>query len=212
MEKYSVRKQLARIQVSEKGLRREKGVGLIVVIMILAFMLSVGLVLIKTTTTGKKVSANIRYQHQAFNAAEAGFDAAKIAIDGFFADSTWVNFDGLTLTEPDNIDLPSTDGTTINPNYFRCLTDIQILNKLDANGDGSPDYPNVLFFKWPYILDESGDLDPRFTYTAFLIDDEASGGTPDVNDVLMVCIGTAGTGKNMTTSRLEIELAIETII
>jgi hypothetical protein len=212
MEKYSVRKQLVRMQVSEKGSRREKGVGLIVVIMILAFMLSVGLVLIKTTTTGKKVSANIRYQHQAFNAAEAGFDATKIAIEGFFIDSTWINFDGWTLTEPDNIDLPTLSDNSINPNYFRCLTDIQILNKLDANGDGSPDYPNVLFFKWPYILDESGDLDPRFTYTAFLIDDEASGGTPGPNDVLMVCIGTAGTGRNMTTSRLEIEIAIETII
>ncbi len=212
MEKYSVRKQLVRLQGSDKGLKREKGVGLIVVIMILAFMLSVGLVLIKTTTTGKKVSANIRYQHQAFNAAEAGFESAKMAIDSFFANSTWINFDGWTLTQPDNIDLPSIDGTTINPNYFRCLTDIQILHKLDENSDGSPDYSNVLFFKWPYILDKSGDLDPRFTYTVFLIDDEASGGTPNSSDVLMVCIGSAGTGSNMTTSRLEIEIAIETII
>ncbi len=212
MEKYMVRKQLVRLHDSEKGLRRDKGVGLIVVIMILAFMLSVGLVLIKTTTTGKKVSANVRNQQQAFNAAEAGFDAAKMAIDVFFVDSTWINFDGWTLTEPDNIDFPTTDGTTVNPNYFRCLTDIQILNKLDGNGDGSSDYVNVLFFKWPYILDESGDPDPRFTYTAFLIDDEAGTGTTDSNDVLMVCIGTAGTGKNMTTSRLEIEIAIETII
>jgi hypothetical protein len=212
MQKYSLRKKLVILQDSEKWIRHDKGVGLIVVIMIMAFMLSVGLVLIKTTTTGKKVSANVRNQHQAFNAAEAGFDAAKMAIDAFFVDSTWINFDGWTLTEPDNIDLPTTDGITINPNYFRCLTDIQILNKLDVDGDGSSDYGYVLFFKWPYILDESGDLDPRFTYTVFLIDDEASGGTQDANDVLMVCIGTQGTGKNMTTSRLEIEIAIETVI
>jgi hypothetical protein len=45
--------------------------------------------------------------------------------------------------------------------------------------------------------------------TCFLIDDEAAGGLPDASDVLLVCIGTAGTGNTMSTTRLEIELVIE---
>ena len=80
---------------------------------------------------------------------------------------------------------------------------------MDPDGDGSPDVSNLLFFKQPFVRDESGEYDLRYTYTAFLIDDEAVAGSPDAGDVILVCIGTSGTGSTMSTSRLEIELAVE---
>jgi len=71
----------------------EKGVGLIVVILVLSFMMSVGLVLITTTSTGPEVAGNIRDQQQAFNAAEAGFDNTWLTIDGYFVEGGWTSFD-----------------------------------------------------------------------------------------------------------------------
>jgi hypothetical protein len=54
-----------------------------------------------------------------------------------------------------------------------------------------------------------GVLDTRYTYTAFLIDDEAAGGAPEPGDALLVCIGSFTFGSAVITSRLEIELAVE---
>jgi len=49
--------------------RHEKGSGLIIVILVLAFLLAVGTALISVTGINSKVAGNIRTQHQAFNAA-----------------------------------------------------------------------------------------------------------------------------------------------
>ena len=181
----------------------ERGAALIVVILVLAFMLTIGLVLLTVTGTGSNVAANIRTQQQAFNAAEAGFDASWFAIEDLFVNGGWASFDGHYLSEPDGIDIPS------NTNYFRKLTDLELLHLLDADDNGTCDYPSVISFKQTYHIDENGDPDTRYTYTTFLINDEAGGGTPDPGDVLLICIGVFDQGSNIATSRLEVEIEIE---
>jgi hypothetical protein len=181
----------------------ERGVALIVVILVMSFLLIIGLVLVTVTTTGTRVAGNVRGQQLAFNAAEAGFDASWKAIQNSFLNDLWSTFDGHYLSEPIGIDDPMADV------YFRKLTDQQLLEYIDANDDGIADVGNVLFCRERYVLDTSGSPDPRYTYTCFLINDEAAGGTPDAGDVLLVCIGTSGTGNTMSTTRLEIELVIE---
>jgi hypothetical protein len=182
---------------------QEKGSGLIVVILVMAFLVTVGLAVITVTGIGSRVAGNVRAQHNAFNAAEAGFDAAWIAVEDFFLDESWTSFDGHYLVDPNGIDIP------VDVNYFRKLTDQELLNLLDSNSDGTPDYNNIIFFKQEFIPAQGGGTDPRYTYTAFLIDDERGAGTSDPSDALLVCIGTAGTGSTMTTSRIEVVLAIE---
>ncbi|MBC7362478.1 MAG: pilus assembly PilX N-terminal domain-containing protein [Candidatus Aminicenantes bacterium] len=192
------------------------GSGLIVVILVLAFMLTVGVAVLTVTSSGPKVSATMRYQEEAFNAAEAGFDAARMAIEDFFGTGQWVSFSEHCLTQPTGIDIPFLNNNleTPNPGYFRRLTDEQILSLLDNNHDGIADYPDqVVFFEQPFVYDQSGKLDQRYRYTVFLIDDEAGAGVSDPMDVLMVCIGVVRSGPNLTdrilaTCRLEIELEI----
>jgi hypothetical protein len=186
-----------------RTLKQEKGSGLIVVILVMAFLVTIGVALITVTGIGSRVAGNVRSHQQAFNAAEAGFDAAWIAIEDSFINESWMNFEGHYLIEPTGIDLP------LDVNYFRKLTDLELLSLIDNNGDGMADYSNVIFCRQEFIPAQGGGTDPRYTYTAFLIDDEAGGGTPDPGDVLLICIGTAGTGPKMSTSRLEIELAVE---
>ncbi len=181
----------------------ERGMGLIVVILVLAFMLAVGIVLVTITGTGSKVTGNIRWQEQAFNAAEAGFDSAYLAIEDFFAGASWTSFDGHYLIDPAGIDIPLDD------NYFRKKTDTEVLDLLDPTGDGNPDYDNVIFYKTPYIPDGGGGYDTRYTYTVFLIDDERGGGAPDPGDALLVCIGAVQIADTLITSRVEVELVIE---
>lgn len=177
--------------------------GLIIVILVLAFMLTVGIVLVTITSTGSKVTGNIRWQEQAFNAAEAGFDSAYLAIEDFFAGASWTSFDGHYLIDPTGIDLPLDD------TYFRKKTDTEVLNLLDPTGDGNPDYDNVIFYKTPFIPDGAGGFDLRYTYTVFLIDDERGGGAPDPGDALLICIGAVQLGDTLITSRVEVELVIE---
>lgn len=181
----------------------ERGVALIVIILIMTFLLVIGLVLVTVTSTGTRVAGNIRTQQLAFNAAEAGFDASWRAINDSFSAELWTTFDGHYVNEPVGFDDPMSDV------YFRKLTDQQILDYIDPNEDGIADVNNVLFCRQQYVTDAVGVLDPRYTYTCFLIDDEAAGGIPDAADVLLVCIGTAGIGDTMTTSRIEVELAVE---
>jgi len=183
--------------------RKDKGVGLIILIIVMAFLLAVGIIFLYVTGTGPEVAGNIRLQEQAFNAAEAGFDNSWAQIEDYFIASGWTSFDGHYTQQPAGIDLPLDDG------YFRKLTDEELLSTLDQNGDGNPDDPNVIFYKVPYVLNTSGSLDLRYTFTSFLIDDEAGGGTPDPGDTILVCIGTVKTGSAVTTSRLEINLAIQ---
>lgn len=187
----------------QKEAAKQKGSGLIVVILVMTFLVSVGVSLITVTSIGSRVTGNVRAQQEAFNAAEAGFDVAWIAVEDFFLNHAWTSFDGRYLTEPAGIDIP------LDVNYFRYLTDQELLNVLDQDGDGNPDYSNVIFFKVEYISTAAGGTDPRYTYTAFLIDDEAAGGMSNHGDALLICIGTAGTGPRMSTSRLEILLAVE---
>jgi hypothetical protein len=186
-----------------RHIRQERGSGLIIVIVVMTFLVTIGVGLVTITGIGSRVAGNVRAQQEAFNAAEAGFDLAWIAVEDSFLNKSWLNFDGHYLTEPAGIDLPQ------DANYFRKMTDLEILNLLDQDGDGNPDYTNVIFFKVEFIPAYGGGTDPRYTYTAFLIDDEAIGGTPDPDDALLICIGTAGTGPKMSTSRLEVVLGIE---
>jgi len=181
----------------------ERGVALIVVILVLSFLLTIGIVLLTVTATGPQVAGNIRTQQQAFNAAEAGFDTAWLTIEDYFITLAWTSFADHYLKNPPGIDLAD------NQNYFRKLTDEEILNALDPDGDGTSNYTDVLFFKQPYHRDDKGILDTRYTYTAFVIDDEAAGGAADPTDALLVCIGSYTFGSTVITSRLEIELAVE---
>lgn len=182
----------------------ERGFALIIVIWVLGFLLSVGLLLLTVTGTGPKVAGNVRSQQQAFNAAEAGFDVAWMQIEEYFANSVWSTFDGHYLTQPLNqIDNP------VHAKYFRKLTNLELLNIIDPDEDGTPDVNNVLFCRQPYVQKQDGSWDLRFTYTVFMINDEAGGGTASADDCILVCIGCAGIGTTMSTARLEVELAVE---
>ncbi len=199
MEKMIFRKRDHRFRASS----HEKGMALVIVLLVLAFLQVIGIVLLTVTSTGTKVAGNIRSHQQAFNAADAGFDVAWTAIEENFANGDWIRFDGHYLTEPAGIDDPNSD------NYFRKLSDVQLLNLIDPDQDGVPDVATVLFCRQLYVHNPDSSLDPRYTYTAFLIDDEAGVGVADPSDCLLVCIGTAGAGHGFTTSRIEVELAIQ---
>ncbi|MGB9836326.1 MAG: hypothetical protein ACPLRX_06270 [Candidatus Saccharicenans sp.] len=200
-----------------KMLRKRNGSGMIAVILVLAFMLTVGVAVLTVTSSGPKVSATMRYQEEAFNAAEAGFDAARTAIEENFGNGLWANFENHYLTSPAGIDIPfiGQDPTKPNPLYFRRLTDEQILKLLDPDRNGLPDNPDQLvFFEQPFVMDQNGQEDRRYRYTVFLIDDEAGTGLgSDPSDVLMICIGVVRSGpevkdKILATCRLEIEIAL----
>ncbi|MCJ7681313.1 MAG: hypothetical protein MUP70_11345 [Candidatus Aminicenantes bacterium] len=65
---------------------RERGSGLIIVILVVAFMFSMGIAMMTISAAGKRVADNVRSQKQAFNAAEAGFDAAWTLLNSQFVD------------------------------------------------------------------------------------------------------------------------------
>jgi len=175
---------------------KERGVTLIILVIVIAFLLAVGILVLYITGTGPEVAGNMRLQEQAFNAAEAGFDNAWTLIEGSFVAAGWTDFDGHYITTPAGI----SDKDEVN--YFRKLTDEELLAAI--SGD-----PNMIFYKIPYVITQSGTLDARYTYTAFLVNDEWTEGEPDPFDALLICIGTVQTGDTFTTSRLEIELAIQ---
>jgi hypothetical protein len=181
----------------------EKGMALVIVILVLAFLQVIGVVLLTVTGTGPRVAGNIRSQQQAYNGADAGFDSAWTMVEEAFASGNWIRFDGHYLVEPAGIDNPIDDG------YFRKMTDAELLDLIDPDEDGLPNINSVLFCRQLYVKNPDGSYDPRYTFTAFLIDDEAGGAAPDPSDCLLVCIGTVDSGASMTTSRIEIELAIQ---
>ena len=189
--------------------RAERGSGLIVIIVVIAFLLSVGIMVVTVTSTGPKVSANVRNQEEAFNAAEAGFDASRVQMENLFSNGTWVSFDTHYLIQPTGIDVPTLAGA-FNPLYFRSLSDEELLGLIDPDGNGLPDLPNTIFFQQPFTKTSAGADDLRYTYTAFLINDEAGAGVVDPNDVLLVTIGVVRAGTRvLATSRLEIVIAVE---
>jgi hypothetical protein len=165
---------------------RENGVALIIVIIVVAFMFTVGLALLSVTRSGPNVAANMRWHQTAFNAAEAGVDAALKYIGENMAD-----FYGqcrTTYSGSSGLDDPAS------PNFFRKLTDAQILADIQTNADN-------------YIYSAAAmPYDNNFTYTAFLVDDDGGGPTPDSTDAILVCIGH---GPQNTYVRLEINLAIQ---
>jgi hypothetical protein len=189
--------------------KAERGSGLIVIIVVIAFLLSVGIMVVTVTSTGPRVSGNVRNQEEAFNAAEAGFDASRVQMENFFSNGTWTSFDGHYLVQPTGIDLPPRDSTP-SPLYFRSLSDEELLGLIDPNGDGLPNLPNTIFFQQPFTRTSTGADDLRYTYTAFLINDEAGAGAYDPNDVLLVTIGVVRAGTRiLATSRLEVVLAVQ---
>ncbi len=203
-------------EINLKNKRQPAGSGLIAVILVLAFMLTVGVAVLTVTASGPRVSAAMRYQQEAFNAAEAGFEAARTAIENNLAQGIWGNLTDHYLTDPPGIDIPFHNMNLEDPNqlYYRRLTDEQILRLLDQDADGLPDRPDqVVFFEEPFVYDSRGQLDERYRYTVFIIDDEAGIGTTDSSDFLMVCIGVVRAGTRVTdrilsTCRLEIEIEV----
>jgi len=178
----------------------ESGFTLIVVILVLAFLLAVGAAVVSVTGTGTGISNNVRIQDQSLNAAEAGVDASWQQMSTAFDYQNWTSFDTHYLTEPTGIDLPTSS------NYFRKLTDQQLLSLLDQNNDGVADSANVIFYKQSFVQPDTGIPSGYLTYTVFLIDQAAGSGMEQPGAGLLVVIGTAGTGKMMSTTRLEIEL------
>lgn len=187
---------------------QQRGSTLIVVILVIAFMLTVGIAVLTVTSTGPKISGNVRDQEEAFNAAEAGFDASRKAIEDLIMSGTWVSFSDHSLDQPVGIDIPFIAGAS-NPLYFRRNTDEEVLTMIEPYKD---DINQVLFYNQPYVRDTAGADDLRYTYSAFLIDDEAGGGAPDPNDILLVCIGVMRSGSRvLATARLEIVLAMQAL-
>jgi hypothetical protein len=177
---------------------RERGSGLIVVIMIVAFMLAVGMLLLTVTSTSPKVSDSLRLQSLAFDAAEAGFNAAWVVLNDSFSGMTYTSFSGHYHTEyAGNLNVLDNPALT-NPYYFRKLTDEQLVADCLANAG---DYATTLIFN-----SEPLSTDPRCTYTVFLINDEAPGTVAaDDDDCILICIGR---GPRNTYKRLEIVIEV----
>jgi len=189
---------------------RESGSALVIVLLIVALLIGIGVPLLLLTGTGPKLSGSLRHREEAFNAAEAGGAAAVAALRNLLANGVITSFEGQYLTNPAGIDVAMDPSGNLNPAYFRRKTNEEILHSLDANGDGTADFPNVLFFHQAFAKDGAGADDDRFTYTAFLINDEAAGGAADHNDAILVVIGAVRAGTRvLNTVRLEIVLAIE---
>jgi hypothetical protein len=171
--------------------RRQRGSGLIVIIMIVAFMLAVGMLLLTVTGTSPKVSDSMRLQGMAFDAAEAGFNSAWIVLNDAFLNRVYSSFAGQYRSNFGGA--PGLDDP-LSPSYFRGLTDEQIV------ADVAADPTNVLFNS------EVLATDPRCAFTVFLVNDEAPGTiASDDNDCILVCIGR---GPRNTYKRLEIVIEV----
>jgi hypothetical protein len=169
---------------------RERGSGLIVVIMIVAFMLAVGMLLLAVTGTSPKASDSLRLQGLAFDAAEAGFNAAWVALNDGFNGGVYSSFAGHYRTTFNGVE--GLDDPALRDTYFRGLTDEQIFEDCLLH----PDPTTIIFNNEPLATD------PRCSYTVFLINDEAPNTiAPNDNDCILLCIGR---GPRNTYKRLEI--------
>jgi hypothetical protein len=164
----------------------EQGVVLVVVILVLAFMFTVGLALFSVTRSGPTVAGNMRWHQEVFNAAEAGVDSALNYINQNMAD--FYGHYRTTFNAQPGLDDPAS------PNFFRRLSDEQILTDIKTNAD------NYIFsfVVMPY--------ESNLTYTAFLIDDDVGGINPDHTDAILVVIGQ---GPQNTYVRLEVTIGIQ---
>jgi hypothetical protein len=175
----------------ERDNRRERGSGLIVIIMIVAFMLAVGMLLLTVTGTSPKVSDSMRLQGMAFDSAEAGFNSAWIVLNDAFLNKVYSSFG--THYRTNFAGAPGLDDP-LSPSYFRGLTDEQIV------ADVAADPTNAIFNSEVLATDD------RCTYTVFLVNDEAPGTiAADDNDCILVCIGR---GPRNTYKRLEIVIEV----
>lgn len=179
------------MSASPKTSSRERGSGLIVVIMIVAFMLAVGMLLLTITGVSPKASDSLRLQNMAFDAAEAGFDSSWAAINEAFLSHAWESFAGqyrTTYDGSDGLDDPNS------PIYFRKLTDAQIVADIASDPTGA------------LFVSEALVNDPRCNFTVFLVSDEAPNTLPvDDGDCIIVCIGR---GPRNTYKRLEIVVEV----
>jgi hypothetical protein len=174
---------------------KERGAGLIVLIIVIAFLLAVGILLLFVTGTGPAVAANVRLQEQAFNAAESGFDEVWRVLNESLTGGSITDF--TTLYRTNFGGQPGLDDP-ISVNYFRRLTDAELV--ADVVSDHGPSNP-ALFLDQPLPNDNS------LTYTVFLINDEAMAGVPPNDmDCLVVCIGRAGQD---TYARIEVVIEIQ---
>ncbi|MEN6310289.1 MAG: PilX N-terminal domain-containing pilus assembly protein [Acidobacteriota bacterium] len=184
--------------MSPTNRRPERGSSLIVVIIIMAFMLAVGVAVLTITGVAPKLSGSVRDQEEAFNTAEAGFEAARIAIEQGLLNGTITSLQDNCLKTPTGIDLP------LDAAYYRRQSDIALVETLSEGTTG------VLFKDHPFLKTTSGSDDLTRTYTVFLIDDEAGGATSDATDVLLISIGVIRSGNRiLSTSRLEVLLGLE---
>jgi hypothetical protein len=185
--------------------RRENGSGLMVVILVVALLAGIGVPLLMLTSMGPKISGSVRTHEEAFNAAEAGVEKARIFLENQLSDRTWTSFTDHYLLQPTGIGLPIDASGNPNPPYFQRKTDAELLQSFDPDGDGLANVANLLAFNDLYATDEKGEVDRRLAFTAFLIDDEGGGGASDPTDALLVVIGTVRSGSRLIDSvRLEV--------
>ncbi len=181
-----------------KGMRKDRGVGLIIVILVLAFLLGVGILLLFVTGTGSRVAGNVRLQERAFNAAEAGFDAVFRLLNDNIINGTLSDFAGQYRTDfggsANVLDEPFLSYDVPNPLYFRRLTDEELWNDVMA----AP--ANALF------IDQALPSDASLRYTVFLINDEPPSVAVNDMDCLVICIGKAGEN---TYTRIEVKIEIQ---
>lgn len=165
---------------------RERGVALIIVIIILFFMVAVGFALFGVTRTNPDMAGNIRWHQQVFDTAEAGMDAS-LKLIGETVDDFTTKYRTTFSGQPGLDDPTST-------NYFRGLTDKQLVDDVASGTD------NFLFST--QTLPDSSQL----CYTAFLIDNNAASPSDGHDQALLVCIGR---GPENTYVRLEVLLELE---
>jgi hypothetical protein len=185
-------------------MRKDRGIGLLVLIIVIAFLLSVGMLLLFVTGTGPEVANNVRLQERAFNAAEAGFDEAWRAINDLLVSGTWTDFAGHYRTKyssyGDVLGAKWLAFQVPNPQYFRRLTDEELV------ADLATDLPSVLI---PYT---QLPTDSSLGYVVFLVDDEQEYGSYKAGfpvndrDCIVVCIGRAG---GNTYARIEVTIEIQ---
>lgn len=176
--------------VTRRRAPRERGVAIIIVILVTAFLLAIGVGVLSLSGTGPKVSNSLRQQELAFQAAEAGFDAAWRYLNDASEGGAFMDFSGLyrsTYGGAEGLDEP------LDVHYFRKLTDEELWADLISD-------PTTAIFP-PTQLPH----DTRLSYIVFLVNDEPPGAAPNHADGILVCIGR---GPQNTYKRLEIVLEI----
>jgi len=181
---------------AQKSLK-ERGAGLIIMIIVIAFLLSVGILLLFVTGTGSAVAANVRQQERAFDAAEAGFDATfELLNANIIVNQTVTDFVLMYRTTfGGNPGLDDSSPNPANPNYYMRRTDAELWSDIVA------DPTNAIFVNQTLATDSS------LAYTVFLINDEAAPGvTPNDLDCDVICLGRAGRN---TYARVVIKIEIQ---